>query len=188
MAEVVKDKQVTEVPKDAKGVSIAGMVLGICSVVLVVWLGFVLGILAIIFSLVGLKRGKNGMAIAGLVTGIIGLAISILIVVFFAVGIYIDNNERAEDSAVLSSAYIVQKEAELFHADKGMYPSFDELEKALNDHDRNVTIYEKGKNSDGDIIYVPCDGDGGLIWYWSGSYEDYRTIKVGSTYACRENE
>ena len=186
MAEVVKGKQVTEVPKDAKGVSIAGMVLGICSIVFAVWLGFILGILAIIFSIVGIKRGKNGMAIAGLVTGIIGLSISVLIVAFVAVGFYIDNSQRSEDSNVLSSAYVVQKEAKLFYADKGVYPSFDELEEALNEHDPDVTIYEQGENENADIVYIPCEGKGGVVWYWSDAYDKYRTLEFGSTYACKD--
>jgi hypothetical protein len=55
---------------------IAGLVLGIASLLLY---GFILGILAIIFSAVGLQRVNNGeatnrnMAIWGLILGIIGL-------------------------------------------------------------------------------------------------------------------
>lgn len=54
---------------------IAGLVLGIISLLL---FGFILGILAIIFSSIGIQRANNGqatnktMAIWGLVLGIIG--------------------------------------------------------------------------------------------------------------------
>lgn len=57
------------------GMGIAGLVLGIISLLL---FGFILGILAIIFSSIGIQRANNGqatnktMAIWGLVLGIIG--------------------------------------------------------------------------------------------------------------------
>ena len=82
MAEVVKT-EVVQTPKEAKGFSIAGLVLGICSIVLVVWFGFILGILAIIFSSLGLKRQRNGLALAGLITGCIGTLISLVIGLFY---------------------------------------------------------------------------------------------------------
>ena len=63
-----------------KSKSIASMILGICSMVLC-WTGpiaFVSGITAIVFSSKGLssKGQGKGMAIAGLVTGIIGTIFS----------------------------------------------------------------------------------------------------------------
>lgn len=58
------------------GMGIAGLVLGILSLLIA---GFILGILAIIFSSIGIQRANSGeatnknMAIWGLVLGIIGL-------------------------------------------------------------------------------------------------------------------
>lgn len=58
------------------GMGIAGLVLGIAGLF---FFGFILGILAIIFSSIGLQRANNGMAtnktmaIWGLILGIIGL-------------------------------------------------------------------------------------------------------------------
>jgi uncharacterized protein DUF4190 len=68
--------------------AVAALVLGILAIVLswTVWLGVLLGILAIIFGVLGISRANNegapnkGMAVAGLVTGIIGLIFSILLV------------------------------------------------------------------------------------------------------------
>lgn len=76
----------TAIPKQpSSGLSIAGMVLGILSILsfLLFFVSIPLGILAIIFGIVGIatKRGK-GMAIAGLITGILGIAASVLIIVF----------------------------------------------------------------------------------------------------------
>lgn len=68
----------------ASGLSIAAMVLGIVSLVLCCtgWGGIICGILAVIFGGLSLKgkKGGKGMAIAGLVCGIIALIPSIIII------------------------------------------------------------------------------------------------------------
>ncbi len=78
-------KEVKKQQNQGKGIAIAAMVLGICSVISSIfffWIGFIsliLGIIAIIFSIKGIKieQGK-GMAIAGLVTGIIGTVLGFI--------------------------------------------------------------------------------------------------------------
>ena len=65
---------------ESTGYGIASLVLGIVSIVFC-WafiFGVVAGILGIIFYVQQRKRSPNGMAIAGLVTSIIGLVISTL--------------------------------------------------------------------------------------------------------------
>jgi hypothetical protein len=83
-------------PPKTNGKSIAAMVLGILSVVLP-YIGLLIGIIAIIFASISLKEIKRnqeqgrGMAIAGLVCGIVGTAIYaliILIVVFAVTSFY----------------------------------------------------------------------------------------------------
>ncbi len=63
--------------QESKGLSIASMVLGIVSVVLFcfTYISIPCSILAIIFGIVGMKKGGKGMGIAGLVLGIIALAL-----------------------------------------------------------------------------------------------------------------
>jgi len=74
-----------------KGISIAGMVLGICSIVFI-WvpiLDWILAIVGLILSIVALSKIKKepakydgkGMAIAGLVTSIIALVILVVFVI-----------------------------------------------------------------------------------------------------------
>ena len=66
--------------KKSIGYGIASLVLGIVSIVFC-WafiFGAVAGILGIIFFVQQRKRSPSGMAVAGLVTSIIGLAISTL--------------------------------------------------------------------------------------------------------------
>ena len=66
------------------------MVLGIIALVLfcVFYISIPCAIVAIIFGILGLKSTEKGMAIAGLVTGSIGLFISIaIIVIVFIAGV-----------------------------------------------------------------------------------------------------
>jgi hypothetical protein len=60
-----------------KGISIAAMV---CGIVGLFAGGIILGPLAIIFGAIGMKRDGRGMAITGLVTGIIASLWSILVI------------------------------------------------------------------------------------------------------------
>lgn len=80
--------------KDRKGFCIASLVLGIVALVLFcLWyLSIPCGILAVIFGILGMKATNKGMAIAGLITGSIGLVISTLIIIMlfvfgFAMGV-----------------------------------------------------------------------------------------------------
>jgi len=72
---------------EKKGKGIASMVLGICSIVfcLLGYIPLLAGILAIILSalVLGKHEGGRGMAIAGLITGIIGTACSFIYAMFW---------------------------------------------------------------------------------------------------------
>jgi len=78
-------------PPQGNGIAVASLVLGICALVLFfLWfLAPILGLLAIIFGALGISKankigGKGkGLAIAGLITGVLGLLISIALVVLF---------------------------------------------------------------------------------------------------------
>ncbi len=74
----------------SNGQAVASLVLGIIGLVLfwTVWLGLILGILAIVFGAMGRSKAKQGapnrsMATAGLVLGIVTVAASVLILVLF---------------------------------------------------------------------------------------------------------
>ena len=76
MTENSKTQQV-----DSQGLSIASLVLGILAIVSsVVWyISIILGVLAIIFGAVSVKKQGRKKAIAGIVTGSIGVVLSLLI-------------------------------------------------------------------------------------------------------------
>ena len=75
--------------KPTNGVGLAGMIIGILSYILcwVPVLDFLLGMIGIILSGVGLRRKEryrlNGFAVAGLVLSIIGLVIGIIYMIAF---------------------------------------------------------------------------------------------------------
>ena len=74
----------------SNGIGIAGMVLGICTLVLclipgISLLSIITGILGIVLSACSRsKYGKNGFATAGLVMSIIGLVLLLITILFFA--------------------------------------------------------------------------------------------------------
>ncbi len=167
------------------GLSIAAMVLGISSLVL--WfVGFILAVLAIIFGAIGLKRKRGrGFAITGLVTGIIGLIVSIGILISVTIVSYNGISTRATDTSVQAQASSVAKEAEYYWAENGVYPDFQQMKQTMSLE--GVTVEAQGQGSGGDIIYIPCYGDGGVIWYWSQADEEYKELDVGDTEYCEWN-
>ncbi len=81
--------------------SIASMVLGILAIILP-YIGLILGIIAIVMSKLAfneinrMQEQGRGMAIAGLVCGIIGTAIyAIIILVLIVVGLFIAANDSS---------------------------------------------------------------------------------------------
>jgi hypothetical protein len=81
---------VQQVAPPTNGLATASLVLGIIALVLfwTVWLGVLLGVLAVVFGAVGRSKASNGapnkgMATAGLVLGILSIVGSILFVALF---------------------------------------------------------------------------------------------------------
>jgi len=79
-----------------KGIAIAGMVLGILSIILFFtsWVAMIIGIAGIILSIIALKKvnkdpknyGGRGMAITGIICGAVGLvlaAVALVITIIF---------------------------------------------------------------------------------------------------------
>lgn len=92
------------------GLSVASLVLGILSAVtfFIAFLSLPMGILAIIFGAVSLKKAGRGKAIAGIVTGAVGIVLTIAS--FFMIFVVLPSlqgaqrdNMRKDDMAVISS-------------------------------------------------------------------------------------
>ena len=74
------EEQENSIVQESKGLSIASMVLGIVSLVFfcIIYLSIPCAILALIFGFVGNKKGGKGMAITGIILGIIALGLDVL--------------------------------------------------------------------------------------------------------------
>lgn len=81
-----------------KGFAIASLVLGILSIVccclpsspILMILYIALPVLALVFGIISVKKGKNGIAIAGIVTGSVGLFFALLV---FVLGLAVGSDE-----------------------------------------------------------------------------------------------
>lgn len=88
----------------SNGMGIAALVLGILSIVGGLFvIGGLLGVLAIIFGFLGrgkAKRGEatnGGMALAGIITGFVGIALSVLVLVLAIVLVTSDEFDNLVD-------------------------------------------------------------------------------------------
>lgn len=80
-----------------QGLAIASLTLGIVTIIIsIAWfLSILTGALAIIFGAVSLKSAGRGKAIAGIITGSIGIVLSILIIILVIVAIpALQGNQR----------------------------------------------------------------------------------------------
>jgi len=126
----------------SKGLAIAAMVVGICSIVFgwVPFLGLILGIVAIVLGIIALKRKiSKGMSIAGIVTG--ALATIWNLIVSFAIiatilGIAAIGSSIVTDSENLFGDYDSQVAATKDFA-KGTTAIFDNFEVKINSVQRN---------------------------------------------------
>jgi len=75
-------------PQEKLGLAVASMVLGILAI-LIPYVGLILGIIAIILSAKAMKQyhagAGKGMAIAGLICGIVGVSVYALIIFFIVI-------------------------------------------------------------------------------------------------------
>ncbi|MFE6976859.1 DUF4190 domain-containing protein [Streptomyces sp. NPDC057682] len=102
-------------PAPANGLGIASLVLGIISVVLFcLWgLGIVLGVLALIFGLIGRGRAKRGeadnagVALAGIILGSVGMVVSAAFLGLMIWGISSGNFDTEESDTVYEPTSLV---------------------------------------------------------------------------------
>lgn len=74
--------------EEGKGMGIAGMVLGIITIVFcwIIYISFFTGIIGIILSVISNKKNSNGYAKAGLATSIIGLVLGVGLILLVILG------------------------------------------------------------------------------------------------------
>ncbi len=72
---------------NGKGFGIVSLVTGIISILFIefIIISIIFAVISIIFGVIGLKKGNNGLAKAGVVLGIVSLAITFLLFLFLKV-------------------------------------------------------------------------------------------------------
>lgn len=82
----VDDLNMQSPEQGGKGLSVAGMVLGIVSIACCGFIGIICGIVGLVLSIVALKNNRpgRGMATAGLVCSVVGVVIGIIYLIFYA--------------------------------------------------------------------------------------------------------
>ncbi len=96
-------------PPPQNGMAVAALVLGILGVVFVIilfffpFVGLILGVLGVIFGFIGRNRaqqnpaiGRRGMAMAGLICGVIAIAIAIILIILGIIAVNELNNLGTE--------------------------------------------------------------------------------------------
>ena len=73
-------QELDEVP--AKGFSIAGLILGIASILCceLPCLNFIIGAIGLVMSIIGRKRNGDGLSMGGLITSIIGVVLALIVI------------------------------------------------------------------------------------------------------------
>ena len=94
-------------PPQSIGLSVASMVLGIISLVIFCfwYISIPLAIIAIVLGVIGMKSGGKGMAIAGLVCGIVTIALVVLLLIGGLAFISFLNKEAAVAKDALKDAF-----------------------------------------------------------------------------------
>ena len=96
------------VPKTvSNGFSIASLILGIISIMsfLLFFISIPLAILAIIFGIIGITKGSKAMAIAGIVTAVIGIIATVLIL--FMGFSYCQDNPYDPDCSDYNATFVI---------------------------------------------------------------------------------
>lgn len=179
MSEVVVEKR-------SEGLALASMIVGICAVVIIP-LGFPLGVTAIILGIIALKKQqRKAFAVTGLATGIAGLLFSVAVIASIAFAAFNGIESRATDSSVRADASAVIRQAKTINTAKGEYPDFETYFAVLES--TGITISKHNVGEQGDIIYVPCNGVGAVVLYWSIDDDMYKQLKTGNTLNCEWND
>lgn len=91
-----------EIPEEGKGFSVASIILSILSLLCccVPGFGLMIGILGLIFGILGVKKQNNplsGLAIAGIIVSIIGILVGIYYLIYFIIVLLATDMEAARN-------------------------------------------------------------------------------------------
>lgn len=166
------------------GMAIAALVIGILSMTLCCAGGTFLGIIGIILGIISLTKNYDGkgMAIAGIITSVLGVLIGIFMLFYLAIFVYAFNEGMSE-----YEDYLYEYEDYMY--DYKDYISEPYIDSLIEDdefdwgilYQTNAFSGHTFQASDGSVIYFKEDGT--YFWYqsddnhddnyYSGSYSEY---------------
>lgn len=144
-----------------QGLSIASLVLGILAIItsLVWYIGIILGVLAIVFGAVSVKKRGRKKAIAGIVTGSIGVVLSLLIV--WMVNAALPSLQKSQrDTARKNDVSVLTTDILNYQtSNRGQLPTTSDL--STSSLSQITSITDDGKATTDTAVYkvgIDCDG------------------------------
>lgn len=146
---------------ESQGLAIASLVLGILAIITsVVWyISIILGVLAIIFGAVSAKKQGRKKAIAGIITGSVGVVLSLLIVWIVQAALpSLQQSQRdtgrKNDVSVLSTdvtSFMTENRGQLPNASDLSVSSLLQVSSVVGDGTptTNTAVYKSGVSCDG---------------------------------------
>lgn len=146
---------------EGQGLAIASLVLGILAIItcLVWYISIVLGVLAVIFGAVSIKKRGRGKAIAGIVTGSIGIVLSLLII--WVVSAALPSLQKSQrDTARKNDVSVLATDVLSFQTEnRGQLPSASDL--ATSSLVQVTSVAGEGEPTTDTAVFktgVNCDG------------------------------
>lgn len=187
-------------PVGSSGLAIASLVLGIVGLTTSWFLvGLPLAIIGLVLGIISLVKRKpgSGMAIAGIITGAIGIVIGGLLLVLTTLA-YQGFNQQTESTKSRSTASNIVMKAEAYNAVMGSaeQPQYPDYETLVNQTDVPEAVLDqsvKDELSDGNshsasettpVVYRGCS-DGALVTYWDSPNNRSESLQAGEPNRCQ---
>ena len=144
------------------GLATASLVLGIVTIVVSLWwfLAVITGVLAIIFGALAIKSSGRGKALAGIITGSIGIVLSVLIILAVLAALPVLQQSQ-RDTARQNELTSLSTEVTAYMAsNRGALPTVNDFVE--EDGSFIQTITDSGEPTTGTVVYTTgknCDGD-----------------------------
>lgn len=164
-----------------KGMGIAGFVLAFTGTQLI----------GLILSIIAYKKSKaagvkNSLAFAGIILNSIILGLAILFVPLIAlttIASYQGITQRANTSLAKSTASEVVKDAEVYYAENGTYPTTISQLNASSDISFSDERLESEPSVASTVAFYECGGLGNAVEYWDASEDRVQALFTeGSTF------
>ena len=158
----MENQQVQTAPAvKSKGMAVASLVLGIVALLTgLIYLGAILGILAVIFGIIALKkRQPQGLAITGIVTGVLGILGTLVAITLVMIALPVLQQQQRDTSRKNQVALTVSEIKKFQDANRGILPDPVDINHSFQTATLKVGIV--GEPTTDTMIYktgASCDG------------------------------